>query len=73
MIEITNKNRFPIQLIVRSKKAPRAFTTLNIPGIGEKRNVFYLEDERSTPELERAASNGLVITRHIPNRELKGE
>jgi hypothetical protein len=74
MIEITNKNRFPVQLVIRSKKAPREFTTLNIPGIGDKKNVFHLEDERNTPELERAEEQGLVTTRHIPDRELiKGE
>lgn len=74
MIEITNKNRFPVQLLVRSKTAPRTFTTLNIPGIGAKRNIYLLEDERTTPELERAKKQGLITTRHIPDRELiKGE
>lgn len=34
MIEIKNKQKGPVQVLVRSKKHPRAFTTLNIPGIG---------------------------------------
>ena len=70
MIEITNRNRFPVQLVIRSRTAPRAFTTLNICGIGAKNNVYLLEDERVTPELERAEKLGLISTRHLPNREL---
>jgi hypothetical protein len=50
MIEIKNKTRGPVQLVVRSKLAPRAFTTLNIPGIGNSKNVVFVEDERIIPK-----------------------
>jgi len=68
MIEITNKQRFPVQLVIRSRKAPKSFTTLNIPGVGKKKNVYYLEDERTTEYVDRAEQMGLISTRHIPTK-----
>lgn len=73
MLEIRNKNKFPVQLVVRSRTAPRAFTTLNIPGIGAGKNIYLLEDERATEYIDRAETMGLITTRHIPNSLLKGE
>ena len=73
MIEITNKQRFPVQLVVRSKKKVRAFTTLNVPGIGSGNNIYFLEDERTTEYIDRLEQMSLIKTRHIPNREFKGE
>ena len=75
MLEIKNKNRFPVQLIIRSRKAPRSFTVLNIPGIGGGKNIFLLEDERATEYIDRAVSDGLISVRNIPNTNLlnKGE
>jgi len=73
MIEITNKTRGPVQLVVRSCKAPKSFTTLNIPGIGAGNNRYCLEDERATEYIERAEKLGLISTRHISNRELKNK
>ena len=75
MLEIKNKNRFPVQLIIRSRKAPRAFTTLNIPGTGCGKNIFYLEDERATEYIDRAVKEGLISVRSVPNNILlkKGE
>lgn len=74
MIEIKNKTRGPIQLVVRSRLTPRSFTTLNIPGVGAGNNVFILEDERNTEYVERAEQLGLISTRHITSKELnKGE
>lgn len=69
MLEITNKNKFPVQVMVRSRTASRAFTTLTIPGVGAGKNVVEIEDERSTQYLERIESEfGLITTRHIPNK-----
>jgi hypothetical protein len=65
MIKITNKQKGPIQLIVRSKRSPHSFTTLNIPGIGQKHNVYELEDERMTPYIERIEQLGLIKTKKI--------
>jgi len=72
MIEITNRKKHPVQLVVRSKTAPRAFTTLNIPGIGAGNNVYYLEDERTTEYVERVKDMGLITTKQVPNKH-KGE
>ena len=72
MIEIRNKNRFPVQLVVRSRKSPRSFTTLNIPGVGSGKNVYYLDDERSTEYIERLEQKfGLITTKRIPDSEVK--
>ena len=65
MLEIENKKRFPVQLIIRSRRAIKSFTTLNLPGIGKGKNKFVLEDERSTPYIERAEKDGLISIRHI--------
>lgn len=72
MLEITNKTRSPVQLVVRSRKAPRSFTTLIVPGVGSGRNVCYLEDERSTEYVERVEKQfGMITTKHIPDSEIK--
>lgn len=74
MIEVKNKTRGPFQLLVRSKKAPRAFTTLNIRGIGKGNNVVLLEDERVIPEiLDRGIKTGMITTRYIENKNVKGD
>ena len=65
MIEITNKSRSPIQLVVRSRKAVRAFTTKVLPGVGTGKNVYLLEDERTTEYIGRMESLGFITTRQI--------
>lgn len=67
MLEITNRNKFPVQLIIRSNSAPKAFTVLNIPGIGSGKNIFLLEEERSTDYILRAENIGLIKTKKIPD------
>ena len=67
MIEIVNKGRSPIQLVVRSKKAPRSFTTLIVPGIGSGNNIKVIEDERHTDVIDRIERMGLITTRYLPN------
>lgn len=74
MIEIKNKTRGPVQILIRSRRSPKAFTTLNVPGIGGGNNTYMLEDERSTEYVERAEKMGLISTRHVTKKELnKGE
>jgi hypothetical protein len=74
MIEIKNKTKSPIQLVIRSRTAPKAFTTLNIPGVGAGKNTYLLEDERNTEYVERAEKLGLISTKHLTKKELnKGE
>lgn len=74
MIEIKNKTKGPVQVLIRSRKSPKSFTTLNIPGIGSGRNTYLMEDERNTEYVERAEKLGLISTRHLTKKELnKGE
>lgn len=70
MIEIKNKGRSPVQLVVRSKRAPKAFTTLIVPGIGKGNNVRYIPDEQMTEVIERVERMGLISTRYVPSTEL---
>lgn len=69
MIEIKNKLRSPVQLVVRSRKSPRAFTTLIIPGIGKNQNVRMIEDEQATEYIDRVEKMGLITTRRVSNKE----
>ena len=71
MIEIKNKQKSPVQLIVRSRTAPRAFTTLIIPGIGKGKNIRLIDDEQTTDIIERVEKMGLISTRYIPNSEIR--
>lgn len=74
MIEIKNRQKGPVQVIIRSRKAPRDFTVLNVPGIGAGKNVVYLEDERHTEYVDRVENMGLITTRYISNKNVaKGE
>ncbi len=74
MIEIKNKTRSPVQIVIKSLKKPKSFTCLNVPGIGAGKNTYYLEDERKTEYVDRAEQIGLISTRYITNKELnKGE
>lgn len=65
MIEITNRRKHPVQLVIRSLDAPTSFTVLNIPGIGKGRNTYLLEDERSTDYVSRMERLGWISTKHI--------
>jgi hypothetical protein len=65
MIQITNKQRGPVQLVIRSRTAARAFTTLNIPGVGSGKNVYFLEDERHTEYVDRVEQMGLISIKRI--------
>jgi hypothetical protein len=74
MIEVKNKMKSPVQLVVKSRKAPRSFTTLIIPGIGKGKNVRLIEDELKTEYIDRVEKMGLISTKYIPNLEIrKGE
>jgi hypothetical protein len=73
MLEIRNKTKQPIQLVVRSRRKPRSFTTLNVPGIGAGKNTILLEDEKHTDYIDRVEAMGLISTRYVPNRLYKGE
>jgi len=67
MLEITNKTRGPISLVVRSRRATRAFTCKTLPGIGAGQNVYLLEDERTTEYIDRLKNMKLIEVRHVPD------
>lgn len=67
MIQIVNKKRGPIQLVIRSATHNGGFTTLNIPGIGAGRNTYNLRDELMTEWVERARDDGFITIKHINN------
>ena len=69
MIEITNRQKFPVQVVVRSRKSTNSFTTLNIPGIGAGKNVYLLEDERATEYITRVKDWGLISLRNVPDNQ----
>jgi len=73
MIEITNKTKAPVQLIVRSRTRAREFTCLNVPGKGAGKNVYLLADERNTPYIDRVEKMGFITTRYVPNEEITQE
>lgn len=73
MIEITNRLRGPVQLVIRSRTKARSFTCLNIPGIGAGKNVYLLEDERVTEDIERAKREKQITTRYVINTKEEGE
>lgn len=71
MIEIVNKQRGPVQLVVRSRTKPHSFTTLIIPGIGKGKNVRILEDEQVITEvINRVEKSGFISTRYFKNNEI---
>jgi hypothetical protein len=65
MIELVNKKKYPVQIVVKSTKIPNSFTCLNIPGVGKKNNIFLLQDERATEYIDRAVEAGLITKRTV--------
>lgn len=73
MLEITNLIRSPVQIMVRSKTAPIAFTTLSIPGVGSGKNTIQIKDEMAT-DYARLEKDGLISVKNILDNKLrKGE
>ena len=69
MLEITNRKKFAMQLVVKARKTPGSFTVLNIPGIGSGKNIFLLEEEMSTDYILRAEKQGFITTKIL---DIKG-
>mgnify|MGYP003443214722 CR=1 FL=1 len=71
MIEVTNKTKGPVQLLVRSKGHTSAFTTLILPAIGAGKNVKLLKEEIIVKDvLERVEKTGMISTRYVPNTNI---
>lgn len=73
MIEIVNKQKSPVQVVLRSKVKPRSLTVLNIPGIGRGDNVRIIEDEQRTELLDRLEQMKLITTRQVNSKSIRGE
>ena len=71
MIEIRNKTRSPIPIMVKSRKAPRSFTTLTIPGMGADANVVLIPDEKWTDEISRLEEKKMISVRRISNNQIR--
>lgn len=74
MLEITNRTRGPVSLVVRSRRGPssRQFTTLTILGIGAGCNVVRIEDEAATEYIEKARREKLISVRVLPEPHSEG-
>ena len=75
MIIITNKQRGPVQLIVRSRMAPRSFTVKNVPGVGAGKNVYHMPDELYSEHgnIDRLENAKLISVKRVPDNSSKGE
>jgi len=78
MLKITNITKSPIQIIVKSGKAPDRLAVKNIPAIGSGNNEYLCKDERATEYIKRVEKAGLIKTQYISNgllplNKLKGE
>ncbi len=73
MYEITNKQRGPVQLVIRSRRgpSPKEFTVKNLCGVGKGNNKYLLEDELMTDYIWRAKDAKLIDIRHINEDSLK--
>ena len=65
MIELTNRTKSPISVLIRSKNRPRDFTTLTIPGIGKGHNVKLIADEATTEYVDRLVKQKLISKKEI--------
>lgn len=68
MIEITNRTSGPVQVLVRSRRKARAFTSLTIPGRGSGCNVKVIPDELYTEHIDRVERWKFISTRRISNK-----
>ena len=73
MYEITNKQRGPVQLVIRSRRgpSPREFTVKNICGVGKGNNICLLQDELMTDYIWKAEREKLISVRYIEENSLK--
>jgi len=65
MLEITNLDRSPLQLIVKSRKKLRAFTTKVLPGRGSGHNKVRIPEEISTEWIDRLKDLRLIDVKVI--------
>jgi hypothetical protein len=69
MIEIRNKQRFPIPLILKSKNYQKGITHKILPGIGKGKNIFVIEDEQFTAYITEAEKRGWISVKKITAKD----
>lgn len=62
MIEIVNKERGPIQLMLRSSTKANGFNLVVLPGRGAGKNRRVIADEEMTPQIKHLESLRLITT-----------
>ncbi len=63
--EIKNLCKGPIQIMVKSKTKPRAFTVKNIPGVGKGKNIYFCEEHRYTDDIDQKKKKGLISVKEV--------
>lgn len=69
MIEIRNKQRFPIPLILKSKNYQKGMTHKILPGIGKGNNIITIEDELYTAYIQEAEKRGWISIKKITAKD----
>lgn len=69
MIEIRNKQRFPVPLVLKSKTHPKGITNKILPGIGKGNNVINIEDELYTSYIDEAEKRGWISIKKITAKD----
>lgn len=69
MKEVRNKQKSPVQLILKLKKNSRAFGTKNLPGVGGEngQNVYRYPIELHTEYIDRLEQKGMISVRDVTN------
>lgn len=62
MIEIINKQRGPIQLMLRSKTKANGFDLATLKGFGAGQNRMVISEEEMTPQISRLENLKLITT-----------
>ena len=63
MIEVKNKTRQPVQVMVRSATKNRTFNTTVIPGMGKGKNVRRWPEELITDQMRHLEREGFLVLR----------
>ena len=73
MYAITNKEKGPVQLVIRSRRgpSPRELTVKNLCGVGGGKNVWHCEDELMTDYIWQLESEKLITVQYIEENSLK--
>jgi len=67
VLEITNKSRGPISIMVRSRTgpSPRKFSILVIPGYGAGKNVIRIFEELRTEHIDMLERERLITVKRV--------